>query len=302
MIAELGGDLQKHHRLMLARKPRHENTQDREQSFLSHLIELRDRLLRSVLCILLIFLVLFPFANDIYLLVATPLIAQLPAGSAMIATEVAAPFLAPFKVTVMMAIFIGMPFVLYQAWAFVAPGLYRQERVLALPLVISTALLFYLGVAFAYFLVFPLIFAFFTAVAPQGVTVMTDISRYLDFVLKLFFAFGMAFEVPVATILLVWAGVTTPESLAAKRPYVFVAAFIMGMLLTPPDVVSQILLAVPIWLLFELGLFFSRTWVQGNGPSRAPTIAQGRKRRSTRRKKVGKKPGDKDPGSPESGS
>jgi sec-independent protein translocase protein TatC len=173
---------------------------------------------------------------------------------------------------------------------------------LGLPLVISTALLFYLGVAFAYFLVFPLIFAFFIAVAPQGVTVMTDISRYLDFVLKLLFAFGMAFEVPVATILLVWAGVTTPESLAAKRPYVIVAAFIMGMLLTPPDVVSQILLAVPIWLLFELGLFFSRTWVQGNDPSRAPTIAQGRKRRSTRRKKVGKKPGDKDPGSPESGS
>ena len=220
----------------------------------------------------------------------------------MIATEVAAPFLAPFKVTVMMAIFIGMPFVLYQAWAFVAPGLYRQERVLALPLVISTAFLFYLGVAFAYFLVFPLIFAFFTAVAPQGVIVMTDISRYLDFVLKLFFAFGMAFEVPVATILLVWTGVTTPESLAAKRPYVVVAAFIMGMLLTPPDVVSQILLAVPIWLLFELGLFFSRTWAQGSGPGRAPTIGEGRKRRSTRRKKVGKKPGDKDPGSPESGS
>ena len=183
----------------------------------------------------------------------------------MIATEVAAPFLAPFKLTIMMAIFIGMPFVLYQVWAFVAPALYREERALALPLVISTALLFYLGAAFAYFLVFPLIFAFFAAIAPQGVTVMTDISRYLDFVLKLFFAFGIAFEIPVATILLVWAGVTTSEALAAKRPYVVVAAFIIGMLLTPPDVISQVLLALPIWLLFELGLYLARTLVRAGG-------------------------------------
>ncbi|MCI0401454.1 MAG: twin-arginine translocase subunit TatC [Gammaproteobacteria bacterium] len=244
---------------MPPRNTRQDNARDREQSFLSHLTELRARILRSILCVFLVFLVLSPFANEIYLLIATPLIAQLPEGSTMIATEVAAPFLAPFKLTMMVAIAIGMPFVLYQAWAFIAPGLYQNERTLALPLVISSAVLFYLGFAFAYFVVFPLIFAFFTAVAPEGVTVMTDISSYLNFVLTLFFAFGIAFEVPVATFLMAWTGMTTHEALVAKRRHVIVAAFVIGMVLTPPDVVSQILLAVPIWLLFELGVFFSRT-------------------------------------------
>ncbi len=232
--------------------------EDQEQPFLSHLFELRDRLLRVVLVIALIFAGLFSFANRLYHLLATPLLKQLPAGSSMIATEVASPFLTPFKLALVASFFLAMPFILYQAWAFIAPGLYKHEKRLAFPLLFSSIILFYVGMAFAYYVVFPLVFSFLVTTAPQGVAVMTDISKYLDFVLKLFFAFGVAFEVPIATILLVLAGVTTPDKLSSKRAYIIVAAFVVGMLLTPPDVISQTMLAVPMWMLFEIGLFFSR--------------------------------------------
>ena len=242
---------------------------ENEQSFVSHLVELRSRLLKGLCSILIIFSGLFYFANDIYSLIAAPLIAQLSPGSTMIATEVAAPFLAPFKLTLFASVFIAMPYLLYQIWGFIAPGLYEQEQRFARPVLISSVILFYAGTAFAYFVIFPLVFGFFNAVTPDGVTVMTDISRYLDFVLKIFFAFGLAFEVPVATVLLIWSGFTTVETLKRNRPYVIVAAFVLGMLLTPPDVVSQILLALPVWLLFEIGLLFSRRL-----PARTDTFSQ----------------------------
>ena len=226
------------------------SNQEQEQTFISHLVELRARILKSLGCVLLLFLALAYFSNEIYSLLARPLIQQLPAGSTMIATEVAAPFFAPFKLTLIVAIALSIPYLLYQLWAFVAPGLYRHEQRLVLPLLASSSLLFYLGVAFAYFVVFPLMFRFFTATAPEGVAVMTDISRYLDFVLTMFLAFGFAFEVPIATLLLVRTGAVTVESLVAKRPYIIVGAFVVGMVLTPPDVISQILLAVPMWLVF----------------------------------------------------
>jgi sec-independent protein translocase protein TatC len=232
-----------------------------EMPFLAHLVELRDRLLRIVLAVTLVFLGLFPFANDLYHMLAEPLLRHMPEGTSMIATEVASPFLTPFKLTLVLAIFLAMPVALYQLWAFIAPGLYQHERRFALPLIVTSTVLFYLGMVFAYYVVFPLVFGFFTSVAPEGVAVMTDISKYLDFVLKLFFAFGLAFEVPIATVILVWTGITTPEALVEKRPYIIVAAFVVGMLLTPPDVVSQVLLALPMWLLFELGVLFSRTMV-----------------------------------------
>lgn len=232
-----------------------------EQPLIDHLIEMRNRLLRILAVAGVIFLALLPFANPLYELLAMPLLQHLPEDSTMIATEVASPFLAPFKFTLVIAFFLAMPYVLYQVWAFVAPGLYRDERRIVLPLLVSSSLLFYGGVAFAYFVVFPLVFGFLVSVAPEGVAVMTDISKYLEFALKLFFAFGAAFEVPVATILLVWAGATTPERLVAKRPYVIVAAFVIGMLLTPPDMISQTLLAIPIWLLFELGVYAARVLV-----------------------------------------
>jgi len=234
--------------------PPHEN----ELPFLSHLVELRDRLLRVVLVVSVIFLGLFSFANDLYTLLAKPLLAHMPEGGTMIATEVASPFLTPFKLALVTSIFIAIPFILYQAWAFIAPGLYRNEKMLAMPLLVSSIILFYAGMAFAYFVVFPLVFGFLTGVTPEGVAVMTDITKYLDFVLKMFFAFGIAFEVPIATIILIATGITTPESLASKRPYIIVGAFTVGMLLTPPDVISQTLLALPMWLLFEIGLYFSR--------------------------------------------
>lgn len=230
------------------------SNQEQEQTFISHLVELRARILKSLGCVLLLFLALSYFSNEIYSLLARPLIQQLPAGSTMIATEVAAPFFAPFKLTLIVAIALSIPYLLYQIWAFVAPGLYRHERRLVLPLLVSSSLLFYLGVAFAYFVVFPLMFKFFTATAPEGVAVMTDISRYLDFVLTMFLAFGFSFEVPIATLLLVRTGAVTVESLVAKRPYIIVGAFVVGMILSPPDVISQTLLAVPMWLLFELGI------------------------------------------------
>ena len=229
-----------------------------QQPFLAHLIELRDRLLSIVKVVLLIFLVLSPFANSLYSALAEPLISSLPDGATMIATEVASPFLTPFKFAFVFAIFVAMPYILYQAWAFIAPGLYSNERKIVSPLLISSSLLFYFGVAFSYFIVFPLAFGFLMGTAPEGVTVMTDISRYLDFVLKMFFAFGLAFEVPVATFLIIRAGLSTPEDLAKKRPYVIVGAFVFGMLFTPPDIVSQVLLALPMWLLFEVGIIAAK--------------------------------------------
>ncbi|HSJ48316.1 MAG TPA: twin-arginine translocase subunit TatC [Gammaproteobacteria bacterium] len=233
-----------------------------EQPFMSHLMELRDRVLRMVLAVLVAFLLLMPFANQLFSLLAGPLTAHLPAGSSMIAIEVASPFLIPFKLALVMAIFLAMPFILYQVWGFVAPGLYRHERSKVMPLLVSSTLLFYAGAAFAYFVVFPLVFAFLTGTAPEGVSVMTDIGKYLDFVLTLFFAFGVAFEVPIATILLVWSGTVTPATLRKQRPYVIVGAFVIGMLLTPPDVISQTLLALPMWLLYEVGIVMSRYFVR----------------------------------------
>lgn len=233
------------------------SAQEQEQPLIAHLAELRNRLLRGLACVALIFLGLAFFSNELYTAIATPLLAKLPANSSMIATEVAAPFLVPFKLSLFLAVFIAMPYLLYQAWAFIAPGLYDKEQLFVFPLLFTSIILFYLGIAFAFFIVFPLLFAFLTSVAPSGVTVMTDIGHYLDFILKMFFAFGLAFEVPIATILLIKSGITTAASLAERRPYIIVGAFAAGMLLTPPDVISQILLAAPIWILFEAGLLLS---------------------------------------------
>ena len=223
-----------------------------------HLVELRSRVLRIVLSVLVVFLCLFYFANDIYAFISEPLRSILPEGGQMIATEVASPFLAPFKLTLFTAFLVSVPYILYQIWSFIAPGLYAHEKKLAFPLLGSSIVLFYAGMAFAYYAVFPLLFAFFTAAAPEGVAVMTDINSYLSFVLKLFFAFGIAFEIPVATVLLVLAGITSVEGLVAKRPYVILGCFVAGMLLTPPEVFSQTLLAIPMWLLFEVGILISR--------------------------------------------
>jgi len=233
-------------------------------TLLSHLFELRTRILKMVVAVLLIFVCLVPFADTIFTQVAAPLMARLPEGTSMIATQVASPFLTPFKLALAVAVFLAMPFLLYQAWAFVAPGLYKHERRLVIPLMASSIVLFYSGVAFAYYVVFPLMFGFFTSVAPSGVSVMTDIASYLDFVLALFFAFGLAFEVPVATVLAVWAGFTTPKKLSEKRPYVLLSAFVLGMLLTPPDIISQTLLAVPVYILFEGGIIMARFMVPGH--------------------------------------
>ncbi|WP_447927996.1 twin-arginine translocase subunit TatC [Vreelandella sp. EE27] len=225
---------------------------------IEHLIELRSRLVKAVAVVLLMFLALYAFANDIYTFVAEPLIALLPAGSQMIATEVASPFLAPFKLTLVVAVFLAIPFVLHQAWAFVAPGLYDNEKALAIPILVSSIALFYAGAAFAYYVVFPLLFEFFTQTGPANVAVMTDINQYLNFVLKLFFAFGVAFEIPIATFLLILSGATTVQSLSQKRPYILLGCFVIGMVLTPPDIISQSLLAIPMYLLYEVGLLFGR--------------------------------------------
>ncbi len=227
-----------------------------EQPFLSHLIELRQRILRSLLFLVVVFVPVFYFVNDIFDFVSEPLRAQLPGE--MIATQVASPFLTPFKLAVYTTIFITIPFLLHQAWGFVSPGLYLREKRFAVPLLVSSTLLFYLGMAFAYYAVFPLVFQFFASVTPTDVAMMTDINHYLDFVLKLFFAFGLAFEIPVATVLLALTGLTSSRSMARKRPYVIVGCFVIGMLITPPDVISQILLAVPAWLLFEIGILLAR--------------------------------------------
>ena len=228
------------------------------QPLMTHLVEFRNRVLRSVLAVLIIFAGLFSFSNEIYLYISEPIRAFLPANASMIATEVASPFLTPFKLTLVLSVFAAMPFILYQTWAFLAPGLYKREKKIVLPLFFSSVFLFYAGMAFAYYVVFPLVFMFFTSIVPDGISVMPDIRSYLDFVLKLFFAFGLSFEIPIAVVILSWMGVVEPNNLAKKRPYVFVLCFILGMLLTPPDIISQTLLAVPMWLLFEVGILFGR--------------------------------------------
>ena len=231
---------------------------DKELTLLEHLVELRSRLLKACFAILIALLCLLPFARHLYETLAAPMLAQLPEGSSMIAIDVASPFLAPFKLSLLLAVLVAMPVVLFQLWAFVAPALYRHEKRLTKPLLFSSVMLFYAGCAFAYFVVFPLVFGFMTRVAPEGVSVMTDISKYLDFVITLFLAFGITFEVPIATIILVATGITTPDKLKKMRPYIIVGAFALGMLLTPPDVISQTLLALPMWLLFEIGIALSK--------------------------------------------
>jgi len=228
---------------------------------MSHLVELRGRLLKMVAAIIIVFLILFPFSSEIFSFVSEPLRNVMP-GQSLIAVGVASPLLTPLKLTFFVALCVAMPVILFQVWAFVAPGLYIKEKRFAIPLLTSSILLFYSGVAFAYFVVFPLMFKFFTAVAPDGVEVMTDISLYLDFITTIVLAFGLAFEVPIATVLIVWTGLTTPQKLGAARPYVLLGAFVIGMLLTPPDVISQTLLAIPVYLLFELGIFMSRFFVR----------------------------------------
>lgn len=239
-----------------------ESTDDQEEALqeatlLSHLVELRSRLLKIAAAVVFVFVLLLPWSRKIFALVSEPLRDVLP-GKTMIATAVASPLLTPFKLTFFVALFIAMPIVLYQVWAFVAPGLYKKEKRFAIPLLASSIVLFYLGIAFAYFVVFPLMFNFFTAVAPEGVEVQTDISQFLDFITTIVFAFGIAFEVPIATVLITWTGLTTPEKLGKARPYVFLAAFVAGMFLTPPDIISQTLLAIPVYLLYELGILMSR--------------------------------------------
>jgi sec-independent protein translocase protein TatC len=233
-----------------------------EQPLLAHLIELRSRLIRALLGVFVAFLPLAFFARHLYHLLAEPMLRLLPAGGTMIATEVAAPFLVPFKLAAMMAFVAALPWVLYQIWAFVAPGLYRNERRLVVPLLVSSTALFYIGMAFAYFLVLPAVFKFFVGVAPEGVSVMTDVGKYLDFVIKLFLVFGLTFETPAAIVLLCWTGFVTPQQLAAHRDYVFVGVFCVSAVLAPPDVLSMILLAIPMYLLFEMGLLGARWLVK----------------------------------------
>ncbi len=234
----------------------------REQTLMEHLIELRDRLLHMVLAILIVFIALFAFSEDIFTIAAQPLLGLMPEGTSMIATGVTSPFLVPFKLVLLLSVLLTIPYLLHQIWTFIAPGLYVHEKRMATPLLISSVILFYCGIAFAYFVIFPILFSFFIGIAPEGVAVMTDIGQYLDFIIAIFLAFGIAFEVPVATFLLIAAGVTSADKLAGKRPYIIIGAFVVGVLLTPPDVISQSLLAIPIWLLFELGLISSRIFLK----------------------------------------
>jgi sec-independent protein translocase protein TatC len=231
---------------------------DHEQPLIAHLIELRNRLLKSVLVVLVLFLGMFYFANDLYLILVKPLSVLLPNTGNMIATGVASPFLVPFKLTLVLAVLLAVPFLLHQVWSFISPGLYQHEKKFGIPLLVSSVVLFYTGIAFAYFVVLPLAFGFFTAAGPEGISFMPDISNILDFILKIFFAFGIAFEIPIATFLMVLSGMTTVAALTEKRPYIFVGCFVVGMLVTPPDVISQTILAVPMWLLFEAGVLASR--------------------------------------------
>jgi sec-independent protein translocase protein TatC len=242
-----------------------------ELGFISHLIELRSRLLRSIIAIILVLFPLMPFASEIYSLLAEPLLRHLPNSSSMIAIGVVSPFMIPFKMVIVLSIFIAVPYLLYEIWSFVAPGLYRQEKRFALPLLGSSIVLFYAGVAFAYFIVLPVVLRFMIAVAPEGISVMPDIGNYLDFAIAMFLAFGFAFEIPVATILLVASGLTTVATLVAARPYVIVGAFVVGMLLTPPDVISQTLLAIPMWFLYEIGIIVSRIIMKRRAEASAHT-------------------------------
>ena len=234
-----------------------EGQEGQPESFISHLIELRDRLLRSVIAVLIVFIPAAIFSGKLFALLADPMLSALSGESTMISTEVAGPFLVPLKFAFALSVAVAIPYLLFQIWSFIAPGLYDREKRLAFPLLLSSTVLFYCGIAFAYFVVFPIMFSFFPSVAPIGIEVTPDINHYLGFVLKLFFAFGIAFEVPIATILLIKAGITTREKLAKKRQYVLLGAFVIGMLLTPPDIFSQSMLAIPMWLLFELGLIMS---------------------------------------------
>lgn len=234
------------------------DTPEKQESFITHLIELRDRLLRSVIAVVLVFICLFPWANDLYTLLAQPLISKLPQGSQMIATAVVSTFFIPLKVAMMTAFLIVLPFVLYQVWAFIAPGLYQHERKLGLPLLVSSVVLFFTGMAFAYFLVFPVVFGFLAGATPAGVTFAPDIGQYLDFVMTLFIAFGVTFEVPVVVILLVITNMVTIEKLREVRPYVLVGAFVIGAIFTPPDIISQFMLAMPLWILYELGIIIAQ--------------------------------------------
>jgi len=243
------------------------STVKQNYTLFDHLLELRTRLLHAVLGVLVVFCSLIYFTQDIYQYVAKPLLAVMPADTQMIATDVASPFFTPFKLTIVISIFVAMPYILYQLWSFIAPGLYKNEKRLIAPLMFGSTLLFYGGIAFAYYVVFPVVFAFFSSVAPEGVTIATDISSYLDFVLKLFFAFGVAFEIPIAIILMCWTGVTTPDSLRTKRPYIVVGAFVVGMLLTPPDIISQTMLAVPMLLLFEIGIIIASMYYRADEES-----------------------------------
>ncbi|MDD4880932.1 MAG: twin-arginine translocase subunit TatC [Gallionellaceae bacterium] len=236
---------------------------DPQQTFISHLLELRDRLLRAVLVWLALFICLFPFANELYAILAQPMLAKLPQGGQMIATEVVTPFFVPLKVAMMTAFLGALPFILYQAWAFIAPGLYAHEKKLFLPLVVSSVILFACGMSFAYFLVFPLVFGFIVGIAPTGVAVMTDIGKYLDFVITLFLAFGITFEVPIVVVALAMTGMVEVQKFKEIRPYVIVGAFVVGAVFTPPDVISQIMLAVPLWLLYEMGVLVAG-WVVRN--------------------------------------
>lgn len=233
------------------------NPLDQDRPFIAHLLELRNRLLRCVIVVVALFFAIFPFADTLYTLLSGPLRAVLPAGASMIAIKPIAPFMIPLKLAFLTSVAVSIPYLLYQVWAFVAPGLYRHERRLVWPLMLSSSLLFYLGAAFAYFVVFPVVFRFMTGAAPDGVLPMTDIGEYLDFVMTMFFAFGAAFEVPVAIVLLAYTGVATPGDLRRARPYVIVGAFVVGAIFTPPDVISQFLLAVPVWLLYEAGILFA---------------------------------------------
>ena len=233
-----------------------------KSSFLGHLQELRSRIIRSLIVILVCFLGLIYFSNDIYLSLSQPLMRFLPSDSSMIATEVASPFLTPLKLTFYASLLISMPFLLNQIWRFIAPGMYENEKSLSFLLMLSSLLLFYLGILFTYFLVLPLVFSFFTGSAPDGILIMTDISRYLDFVLSMMFAFSFAFEIPIFIFLLIWSGISSSESLRSKRPYVIIGCFTIGMLITPPDVISQSLLAIPAWILFELGIVLASFFVE----------------------------------------
>ncbi|ACE82710.1 twin-arginine translocase subunit TatC [Cellvibrio japonicus] len=241
---------------------------DKEQPLVQHLLELRTRLLRTFFCLLIIFVCLFPFATQIYAIISAPLQAVLPQGTSMIATDVISPFLTPLKLTFYVALFLSVPYMLYQIWAFIAPGLYIHEKQLAAPLLISSVLLFFTGMAFAYFLVLPMLFNFTMGIELEGVSAMTDITKYLDLVLHMLLAFGFAFEIPVATVLMIHSGIVSADSLASKRRYIVVGCFVVGMLLTPPDIFSQTLLAIPMWMLFEAGLFFGRL-VQKRSEERA---------------------------------